>query len=367
MASLDWNAAWQRHHAFAAQWARAGSRVFFVENTGIRSPRPRDVARVFSRLRRVAGKPQTTTHEIAPGITVLGPMVLPPTAAAFRRLNGAVFVRRAVAALRASGLGPKPIVFAYLPTKTTLQFLDRLAPSVVIYDCVDNFFGLKDRPRDLDATERELLARSAFALATSGTILDRLRPLHPNATLLHHGVAADFFLPPRAAGPHRRFAYFGTVRPDLDFAALRALADAGYEVDLIGPVKKAPADLGAVRVLGSVPRTRLPAALARVDALLLPYVDDDFTQGIVPAKIYECLATGRPVLASPLPALTAAPEFSVLRFARTPAQWVAAAKALDAEETAARREARTAVARAHSEEAAFAELRAAVEAAAGPR
>jgi glycosyltransferase involved in cell wall biosynthesis len=332
-----------------------------VENTGIRAPRPRDLGRVLSRLRRASGAAPEPSHELSPGIEVLGPLVLPPTAKTFRRINAALFVSRATAALRARGLKPGPIVFAYLPTKTTLQFLDRLAPSVTIYDCVDNFFGLKDRPRDLAETERELLARSALVFATSPTIHERLRPLHPRVQLLHHGVAADFFLPPRSPGPHRRLAYFGTVRADLDFAALRALADAGYEVDLIGPVKKAPADLGAVRLRGSVPRSFLPDALARVDALLLPYVDDDFTRGIVPAKIYECLATGRPVLASPLPALKALPELSVLRFAGTPAEWTAAARSLDAEETEAARAARVAVARAHSEEAAFAELRAAID------
>ncbi len=200
-------------------------------------------------------------------------------------------------------------------------------------------------------------------LATSPTIHQRLQPLHPNVKLLHHGVASDYFLPPRPAGPHRRFAYFGTIRADLDFPALRALADAGYEVDLIGPVKQKPANLGRVRLRGPVARAFLPDALARVDALLLPYVDDDFTHGIVPAKIFECLATGRPVISSPLPALKALPEFEVLRYARTPAQWVASARALDQDETGAARAARVAVARSHSEEAAFCDLRAAIDAA----
>ena len=36
---------------------------------------------------------------------------------------------------------------------------------------------------------------------------------------------------------------------------------------------------------------------------MLPYRINGLTRGISPAKTYECLATGRPVVASPLPAL----------------------------------------------------------------
>lgn len=37
LSSVEWDAVWQRHHAFAARWARAGHRTFFVENTGFDS------------------------------------------------------------------------------------------------------------------------------------------------------------------------------------------------------------------------------------------------------------------------------------------------------------------------------------------
>ena len=55
LSSVDWDAAWQRHHAFAEGWARAGHRVFFVENTGSREPGLRDLGRVVKRLGKIAG------------------------------------------------------------------------------------------------------------------------------------------------------------------------------------------------------------------------------------------------------------------------------------------------------------------------
>lgn len=58
-----------------------------------------------------------------------------------------------------------------------------------------------------------------------------------------------------------------------------------------------------VEYRGEVSHERLPAALAGVDVFVLPYRINGLTRAISPAKTYECLATGRPVVASPLPAL----------------------------------------------------------------
>ncbi|MBI3564620.1 MAG: lipopolysaccharide biosynthesis protein, partial [Elusimicrobia bacterium] len=77
-------------------------------------------------------------------------------------------------------------------------------------------------------------------------------------------------------------------------------------------------------------------------------------------KTYECLATGRPVLASPLPALEGLA--GALALCRTPEAWVAAARAAG-EEPASARAARVAVARAHAEEAVFEKLKTLVAAA----
>jgi glycosyltransferase involved in cell wall biosynthesis len=47
----------------------------------------------------------------------------------------------------------------------------------------------------------------------------------------------------------------------------------------------------------------LPAALAGLDAFVLPYKVNSLTRSISPAKTYECLATGKPVVAAHLPAM----------------------------------------------------------------
>jgi len=52
---------------------------------------------------------------------------------------------------------------------------------------------------------------------------------------------------------------------------------------------------------GRVPYDRIPALLAAADVALLPFHTVPATEHIVPIKLYEYMAAGKPVIASPLP------------------------------------------------------------------
>lgn len=359
LSSVEWDATWQRHHAFAAQWAQAGHRVFFVENTGFREPGWRDLGRVAGRLSRVWRGGRSRLSRVPKGISVVSPLVLPPTRRLFREANASLLAPRLADILHDRGLRRGPVVFAYLPTATTLALLDRLSPLLVVYDCVDNFYGLPSPPPNLAETEAALLARAGLVLTTSHTLYKDKKPLHHNVVELHHGVSRAFFLPPPPDRPRRRLCYFGTMWRALDYAPIRALANAGFEIEMIGPVKEAPPPLPpSVTFRGAFPHEELPAMLADCDALLLPYANDEYNRGVIPAKTFECLATGRPVLSSPLPAL--AGLSGVLTICRSPGDWIASARALDLDDA---RHERVEAARMHTEETVFARLATLVDAA----
>jgi O-antigen/teichoic acid export membrane protein len=359
LSSVDWGDARQRHHAFASAWAKAGHHVFFVENTGFREPGLRDLGRVAGRLRRALRRGKSRRMHAPKGISVVSPLVLPPTRRLFRETTAALLAPRLADILRDRGLHRNSVVFAYLPTATTLALIEEISPSLVVYDCVANFRGLPSPPPDLGATEETLMARAGLVVTDSRTLYEDKKARHPNVLELHHGVSRAFFLPPPPPREPKRLAYFGTLWRALDYEPVRALAEAGFEVELIGPVKEPPPPLPpGVTLRGPFPHEELPGLLADFDALLLPYAGGEFTRGVIPAKTYECLATGRPVLASPLPAL--AGLSGLLTICRSPAAWVEAARNLDADDESARR-ARVDAARAQTEESAFARLQAAVE------
>jgi glycosyltransferase involved in cell wall biosynthesis len=105
---------------------------------------------------------------------------------------------------------------------------------------------------------------------------------------------------------------------------------------------------------GEVSHAGLPAALAGVDAFVLPYRINGLTRGISPAKTYECLATGKPVVAAPLPAMEELAGRVYL--ARRPEEYVRALQSLEETETGEGARARMELARKNSWDARFAGL-----------
>lgn len=360
LSSIDWGAAWQRHQIFAAQFAAQGRDVFFVENSGFRDPGLSDLGRLGDRLSRLSGRAHEAAGSVPAGVTVVPPAVLPPTRGAFRAVNDAWLLPRLASRLAASGLRPGAVAVVYVPTHTTLALLELLKPALVVYDCASHFAAHPQAPADFADTEARLLARADLVVTDSQYLRDLIAPKRPDVIRVHQGVDDSFFAAKPPTGAWRSFCYYGTWVPDLDPALPGALADAGFDVTLSGFTKGPPPPMPAsVRRLPPTAKGKLVERLEAFDAFLLPHRLTEFHKGVIPAKLYECLAMGRPILTTALPSMEEVREHVYV--AATPAEWVAAARSLPERETAARREARVALARRHTHAAEFARLCSAIE------
>jgi glycosyltransferase involved in cell wall biosynthesis len=357
LSSIDWDTAWQRHQIFAALLAEAGHDVFFVNNMGFRNPGLKDLPRVWSRLAGFVRAPEArSTNPAPPGLRVIAPKVLPPTFGSFRALNSAVFIPNLVAQLKASGLRDSPVAIVYHATPSTLAAVDALRPSVVIYDCASNFRGHPDAPADFARQEEGLLRRSDAVVCDSNFLFEQKKAEHPRVFQIHQGVSEEFFKAAPPSPSFRRLCYYGTWVPELNHEFLAALAEDGFEVTISGFMKGSPPPLPAsVRRLPPAPREKLVERLENFDAVLLPHRITPFMLGVVPAKLYEIMAMGRPVIATPLPSVAALKE--LVYVGETPADWVRIARALPRTETSARREARIALAREHTHHREFERFR----------
>ena len=350
LSSLDWDTAWQRPQIFAAAFAAAGREVFYVENTGIRNPSWRDLPRLRRRVENLLSPRATAgSNPIPPGVRVFSPRALPPTWPIFRSLNSRVFLPALKAQLEAAGLRPGAACVVYVPTTTMLELANVLAPAVVLYDCACHFAAHPLTPADFPERERELLALADQVVCDSEFLYEQKKGQHRFVEKIHQGVPADFFrLPPPPAGGSE-FCYYGTWSAGLDSRFVDALAAAGFGTTVSGFTKgDAPPLSSRVRRLPPVPLADVAASLAPYAGLLLPYRVDPYVIGVMPAKIYECLATGRPVLATPLPALKALE--GLIYIGETPEDWVRIARDLPRTETEELRRARIAHAREHSVE-----------------
>ncbi|MDQ3316718.1 MAG: glycosyltransferase [Actinomycetota bacterium] len=356
LSGVRWDFLWQRHQTLATLFDLAGYPTAFVETTGLANPRPSALGKVAARLRK-AGSGDERRDD---GPIVYSPLALPPTFRAFRVANRGFLLPR-VARDLLKLVGGRPVVVAYPPTRTTLDLIPHLDPRLVLYDCADDYEHFPGVPKDIAATEQELLARADLVSCTSKPLLEKARRVRPDA--FPSGPAVDY---PRfaalqghpPAAPARTVCFFGQLgRERLDSDVLRAVARSGFRVRLIGSAGRAEKGLleePNVDYRGEVSHGRLPASLAGVDAFVLPYRAGGLTLAISPAKTYECLATGRPVVASPLPALRELSDHVYL--AKGPESFVNTLRNLRYTETAEKVRARTRVARENSWEARFGEL-----------
>jgi glycosyltransferase involved in cell wall biosynthesis len=257
--------------------------------------------------------------------------------------------------------GGAPVVVAYPPTRTTLDLITGLRPRAVLYDCSDDYEHFPGAPDSVAATERELLRLADIVSCTSTRLLEKVRPIRPDAFLSGPAVDYERFALLQDDKPGKEIqtvCFFGSVRRErTNLAALRAIAEAGFEVRILGESgrgDKAFLRTPGVDYRGEVSHEKLPAALAGVDAFVLPYEINGLTAGISPAKTYECLATGRPVVASPLPALEELAEHVYL--ADEPEDFVSVLRMLGDLETEERARARIELSRDNSWGARFGEI-----------
>jgi glycosyltransferase involved in cell wall biosynthesis len=185
-----------------------------------------------------------------------------------------------------------------------------------LYDITDDWLRAVREPAEherLQAAEDELMDRCAEVVVCSPALV-RSKGVGRPVTLLTNAVDVDAYRTPAPRPPDLPDApyavYVGTLHPDrLDVEACLRLAThlraAGARLVLVGPALLDPLDLtrldaaGAL-VLGPRPAALVPAYLQHAGALVVPHVVDEFTDSLDPIKLYEYLAVGLPIVATPV-------------------------------------------------------------------
>jgi glycosyltransferase involved in cell wall biosynthesis len=371
----DWDTdLWTNQHHLMHRLARE-NRVLFVESLGLRRPQlaARDVSRIRRRLLRGLAPPRE-----ADGVRVLSPLVLPFHANRLvRAVNRRVLPWLVGRAARAIGMRA-PILWAYVPQAEVL--IDSLRPSLIVYHCVDDMASQAGiDAASFSAAEQRFAARADLVLASAPALAERLREYNGNVLDAPNVADTDLFAtalqdgpldPGLAALPAPRVVFTGaivTTKLDLGLLVELARLRRDWSFALVGPV--GPGDPRAdvstlaaepnVHLLGARAYRDLPAVLRAADAGLIPYARNALTASIFPMKVYEYLAAGLPVVATPLPALAGVGEVI------TAPDAAGIARALEealADDTAERRAERSRAAAAHSWDRRLEEIAAAIAA-----
>ncbi len=364
---LSWDFLWQRHQTLMMRFVQDGIPVLYVEPLGVRTPGRADWRRILTRLRNWwRGRPWGLEQR-CPGLYVWHPLILPfHNANWLRPLNRQVTVRWLREVLRHLGM-QAPLLWTYPASYLVLTIIKEIKPSLVVYDSVDAVhLNPRGMIKDYAASEMALLKHADIVLASSSRLYEAHRVSNPHTYLVKHGVDIERFLPPGPAPdevkclPRPRIAFFGGIDHRLDMILLRELAAAWPQgaLVLIGTVQTNVAILQQqpnIYFLGERSHHELPLLLGAMDMLVIPYVLNDYTQHIFPAKVYECLATGLPTVATALPEIESLSD--VIDIGYNHSEFINKVRQALVEDTPERRKRRQAVALGNSWDARYADIR----------
>ncbi len=312
---------WGRHpsscqHLFRHILGRAP--VMWVNTVGLRTPRlsAYDLKRAFEVLSGWLRKPPRRKVEEAhrPKAHVVEPVVIRPFMIPFfqwewaKRFNAFSIARTLERALRGFAPGRDRVLISTLPIVPELFRSPWFSRKV--YYCVDDFTtwpGVDGQV--MRRLEDETLLACGQVIATSSSLAEsRTRPGIRTA-LLTHGVDLGHFWPGPEHSPPTGppvIGMFGVFDDRVDGPLLLRLAKRFQDatIRVIGPIDRDLAPFrqaGNIEFTGPVPYRDLPEAVSRFSVCILPYVVDASTHNINPLKLKEYLATGKPVVSTPLP------------------------------------------------------------------
>ena len=227
-------------------------------------------------------------------------------------LRAAVPDRQVLQAAEACGLH-RP---GSLGQRHQLASLVRRSGWPTVYDMTDDWLlaphVATGRSR-LEADEHVLL-EDAGAVVVCSPELARSRGQVRQVELIPNGVDAELFRAPHprpaapalcACGRLRRHPARGAVRrrprrpPVVEPCPTSRWCWSGPDC-LAGSESSRLRRLANVHLLGPVPYETVPAFLQHADVVMVPHQVNAFTESLDPIKAYECVAVGRPTVATPV-------------------------------------------------------------------
>lgn len=333
ISSIEWDFNWQGHQEIARRLVQTGNRVLYIENMGVRSPGLQDAKRVALRFSQWAKSlPGGGIRQVSPNLYVCSPLILPPFGSEIRRqMNRRVmlsFIQRTVKTL---GFEPE-VIWTFLPTDTvaTLVQMLRRPQSVVVYYCIADFAELTTRPQDILKSERSIIEMSDVVFAQCHQLAEHCAQGGKKVEVFPFGVNLSVFTKQnghtngaygRRNGASLRngsasdqmsslarpiIGYVGGIHKYFDTGMLAAMARARPEWSwvLVGPMQTPARELKQipnVHLLGPKAHEDLPYYVRNFNVGIVPYLSNKYTATVIPTKIIEYLAMGKPVVSTDLP------------------------------------------------------------------
>jgi glycosyltransferase involved in cell wall biosynthesis len=315
ISTQDWNDLWTRKHRFMQRLARQGNKVIYIEapaslaSLNIIKNDPLRIFRWLKGPRRIEKNLYVATL----------PLLLP-----FFQMS--VFINginswgiKFLLKLWARKLGFKKfILWSYTPFSDNIA--KKMGEKFTIYECVDEFTDSKGLVRAgvVKKMEERLLKKADLVIVTHENLLRSKKAFNRDIHVISNGAEVEHFkkaalsetLPAEEMSRIRPpiIGFLGSVQYWLDFDLIRDIAvlRPSWSIVLIGPVGRLAkiekiSGLSNIHILGKRVYGVLPSYIRAWDVCINPYILNKTAENCSPLKLYEYLATGKPIVSVDMP------------------------------------------------------------------
>lgn len=321
---LRWGFVWQRPQQFLSRFARKHA-ILFVEEPLMDLP--------------ADSSPRMELHQVMPNVTV----ACPHCPADWNKRTDLTehlrtWVREAIDQVNTRGVFDRPLLWYYSPMDAAWS-LGCFENRGVIYDCMDELSQFTGAPKQLVENERRLIQHADVVFTGGHALWTKKKEQHDNAHFFGCGVEVDHFglamqdstaIPPDIDFVDRPIiGWFGVIDERVDYHLVGEMARLrpDWSFAMVGPVVKVDPNLlphaPNLYWLGGRDYAVLPNYCRAFDVCMMCFALNDATQYINPTKALEYLATGRPVVSTPVRDVVR--QYSdLMEIAATPQEFVAA-------------------------------------------
>lgn len=313
LSTQDYSDLWTRKQRFMNWFAERGHRVIYVETQW----------HWLTWLKRNRGNRRRLTQflhrprDVRPNLWIATPPILLPfhqmllPIAIVNNIVLGLWLRWIAARMRIKD----PIIYSYVPySQVAIRIL---GARKVLYEKVDDLAAAKGlvRRETVERMEKRFLGICKLVIVTASKLKEKLRDFHPNVHVIPNACDVRHF---QEANERRvastvleailtpRIGFVGMLAYwiDLDLIDYIAAHRPQWQLVFIGPVGVDVARLRMhrnVHFLGRRSYEELPELMAGIDVFINPYKRDDIAESCSPLKVFEYLASGRPVVSVPMP------------------------------------------------------------------
>lgn len=194
------------------------------------------------------------------------------------------------------------IIITDIPSYNVFEVIELVQPKKIVYINSHNLADSEGVVRAIVDSEKAYIQQSDILLATSEYNRDKTIQISGSRKVFRSLPGVNFELFTRAFRgdePQRAktICFFGSIQDAVDIDLYNQLAKQ-FKILFIGEILPDAKNLvsDVVEVRPAVGQEELAKQLKEADVIGLFYKQTSYTEGVIPAKVFESMATGKPIL-----------------------------------------------------------------------